>query len=88
MNVQRFIKGTRYYELRLKRDLFGWVVLKCYGRINTRLGQIRTVPFETEQAALAYIEQACAQRLKRGYSLSSPSKPTSTLLSSGKKEAH
>ncbi len=40
----RFERETRYYELRLQQDLFGWVVVKVWGRISSRLGQMRTMP--------------------------------------------
>ena len=42
----RFIKLTRYYDLILTRDLFGWVVVKAYGRRGTQLGRMNTLPFD------------------------------------------
>ena len=40
----RFERETRYYELRLQQDLFGWVLVMAWGRKSTRLGQMRTRP--------------------------------------------
>jgi predicted DNA-binding WGR domain protein len=63
----RFTKGTRYYTLHCQRDLFDWVVVKAYGRIDTKLGQIKTMCFESEADALAYFDAECARRIKRSY---------------------
>lgn len=66
MNI-RFIKGTRYYELHLTHDLFNWVVIKCYGRIDTKLGKIKSIPFPTQSEATDHFNHECDRRRKRGY---------------------
>ena len=63
----RFIKLTRYYDLILTRDLFGWVVVKAYGRRGTQLGRMNTLPFDSKALAEVYFDKECARRLKRGY---------------------
>lgn len=40
----RFERDTRYYELRLQQDLFGWVVIKVWGRCDSRKGQRKVAP--------------------------------------------
>ncbi|WP_210447965.1 WGR domain-containing protein [Vibrio crassostreae] len=64
-----FTKLTRYYALELKKDLFDIVVVKHYGRINTRLGQTRTHAFDSQDEAKAFLTSECQRRLKRGYIL-------------------
>lgn len=65
----RFEKLTRYYTLSVQQDLFGWVVVKSFGRTGTALGNIQTLPFEDELAARLYFSQECKRRLSRGYHL-------------------
>lgn len=60
-------KLTRYYCLSLERDLFDWIVLKSYGRIGTRLGQSRSIAFDTQEEAQRYFDKEHKRRLKRGY---------------------
>jgi predicted DNA-binding WGR domain protein len=63
----RFERETRYYELRLQRDLFGWIVLKAWGRKSTRLGQARTTPCSDFQEAVRVWDAGIRQRQRRGY---------------------
>jgi predicted DNA-binding WGR domain protein len=65
-----FTKSTRYYALELKNDLFDIVVVKHYGRINTRLGRTRTHAFDSNIEAQEFFASECKRRLKRGYSAS------------------
>ena len=65
-----FTKLTRYYALEIKSDLFDVVVVKHYGRINTRLGQTRTHVFGSHDEAHEFFSSECQRRLKRGYTLS------------------
>lgn len=74
MNRRRFEKGTRFYSLSIAQDLLGdWVVVRVFGRIGSRLGQVRTDAFESEALARGYFEAECERRVKRGYA------PASTL---------
>jgi predicted DNA-binding WGR domain protein len=65
-----FEKGTRYYTLQIQRDLFGWVVIASYGRIDTKLGQVITTPFDDLEGAEIYLHQEIDRRIKRGYFIS------------------
>ena len=45
-HAARFEKDTRYYVIRLEKDLLGdWVITVCNGRIKSRLGQSRILAF-------------------------------------------
>ena len=63
----RFERETRYYELRLQQDLFGWVVVKAWGRKSTRLGQARTTPCSDFQEVVRVWDAGIRQRQRRGY---------------------
>lgn len=66
----RWERNTRYYEAVLGRDLFGgWVVTKCWGRKNSRLGQVRNVPVSTEGEGHDVIAAIWRRRLRRGYTV-------------------
>lgn len=66
----RWERNTRYYEAVLSKDLFGgWVVTKCWGRKNSRLGQLRNVPVDTESEGYDVIAAIWRRRLRRGYSV-------------------
>ena len=42
----RFEKDTRYYSIRIEKDLLDdWVIVVINGRIQTKLGQVRTLAF-------------------------------------------
>ena len=63
----RFERETRYYELRLQQDLFGWVVVKAWGRKESRLGQVRSVPCDSYSEALQEWRAGLRARQRRGY---------------------
>ena len=63
----RFERETRYYELRLQQDLFGWVVVKVWGRKSSRLGQIRTTPCGSFLEASRLWDAGVRARERRGY---------------------
>jgi predicted DNA-binding WGR domain protein len=58
---RRWEKDTRYYEARVHQDLWGnWVVTRIWGRIGSKLGQIRHTPcpsYEDAQKELNAIEK-------------------------------
>ncbi|MEJ1343166.1 MAG: WGR domain-containing protein [Candidatus Sedimenticola sp. (ex Thyasira tokunagai)] len=61
-------KGTRYYSVRLERDLFGaWVVIRTWGRIGTSMGRIRTDPASSFEEGLSQIEAIEKNRVSHGY---------------------
>jgi len=42
-NCSRWEKASRYYQIHLQTDLFGWVIIKRWGGIiNEATGQQRT----------------------------------------------
>lgn len=64
----RFEKDTRYYNVRLEKDLLDdWVVAITYGRINSRLGQSKIIAFAEFEQALIHFEKICTIRQKRHY---------------------
>ena len=63
----RFERETRYYELRLQRDLFGWVVTKAWGRKSTRLGQARSTPCSDYNEAVRVWDTETRRRQRKGY---------------------
>lgn len=62
-------KQTRYYSLTLERDLFHWVVVKRYGRIGAKVGQVRTIAFELRDEAEQFFQKEHERRIKRGYTV-------------------
>ena len=60
-----FTKLTRYYALEIKIDLFDVVVVKHYGRINTRLGQTRTHVFESHDEAHEFFSKLLKQAIQQ-----------------------
>lgn len=71
-HAARFEKGTRYYCVRLTKDLLDdWIITITNGRINSRLGQSRTLAF---QQFTDTFEQFCLLaklRHQRGYQCTS-----------------
>jgi predicted DNA-binding WGR domain protein len=66
----RFEKGSRYYEIRLCRDLFeDWTLIISNGRIKSKLGQSRTQAFSTFNEALAQLYATVAVRHQRQYQI-------------------
>lgn len=70
-HAARFEKESRYYVIRLSKDLLDdWVITLINGRIKSKLGQSRTLAFTHFCDAF---DQFCALakiRQKRGYELS------------------
>lgn len=64
----RFEKGTRYYTLTLQKDLLeDWVVVADNGRINSKLGQRRTLAFTFFIDAFEHFCTQANIRFKRDY---------------------
>ena len=71
-NFARFEKGTRFYTIILDKDLFDdWVITIANGRIGTKLGRIRNIPFSCFSDAFEQFITTTKNRTKRGYSLDS-----------------
>ncbi|MES9902157.1 MAG: WGR domain-containing protein [Sedimenticola sp.] len=65
---QLWHKETRYYQVRLEQDLFGfWVVTRVWGRRGTRRGQIRTEKVSSPAQGLLLLEEIGAVRTQHGY---------------------
>ena len=66
----RWVSKTRYYEVLVHQDLFGWVLsTRGNGRLDTALGRthlVRAVGLEAARARAASMEK---RRLRRGYRL-------------------
>lgn len=72
---QRWEKGTRYYQIDVCLDLWGeWTLIQQWGRLNTRLGQIRRVPCPSYAAALARVARIEQRRRQHGYCVVDPTK--------------
>jgi len=66
----RFEKDTRYYSMRLEKDLFDdWILIATNGRIQSRLGQTRSMPHLSFLPAFDELCDKIEVRLKRGYRL-------------------
>jgi hypothetical protein len=69
-HAARFEKDTRYYVIRLSKDLLeDWVITLINGRIKSKLGQSRTLAFANFNEAF---DSFCLQakiRHQRGYQL-------------------
>jgi len=67
---KRWEKDTRYYEALVHQDLWGnWVITRNWGRIGSKLGQIRHTPctsYADVQKELKAIEK---RRQSRHYQL-------------------
>ena len=62
--------GVRYYEVELRRDLWGeWLLAQAWGRRGTRLGQIQVVPCGSRDEGLARIAAILKRRRQRHYRL-------------------
>lgn len=62
--------GVRYYEVELRRDLWGeWLLAQAWGRRGTRLGQIRVAPCGSRDEGLARIAAILKRRRQRRYCL-------------------
>ena len=60
----------RFYCMDVQPDLFGaWCFVREWGRIG-RAGQMRAVPFMTEQEAWTALERQWSRKARRGYQFS------------------
>jgi predicted DNA-binding WGR domain protein len=58
----------RYYRAFLQQDLFGdWTMVRCWGGLDSRLGQYRIERVANYDEGLAAIEDLDERRRKRGY---------------------
>ena len=65
----RWQRDSRYYEALLQQDLFGWVVVRVWGGIGTRLGQVRTTPVNSYAEGTREVDKIIHQRAVRHYQL-------------------
>ena len=60
--------GVRYYEADLHQDLWGeWLLTQTWGRRGTRLGQIRSVPCNSQAEGLARVDILLKRRRQHHY---------------------
>jgi hypothetical protein len=65
---QRWQKGTRYYEVLLRQDLWdAWIVTRVWGRRGSPLGRVRHSPCESYADGLLQVRQVQQRRTQRGY---------------------
>lgn len=58
----------RFYEVHLRPDLWGnWTVVQVWGRRNSALGRVITVPVTDYAAGLQLLQQISVRRQQRGY---------------------
>jgi hypothetical protein len=65
----RWEKDHRYYEVLLTEDLFGWVLLKSWGRKGTSRGRTMRVRPESYERGRGMFEAVKKRRKYRGYNL-------------------
>lgn len=66
----RFEKDSRYYVIRLSKDLLeDWVITLINGRINSKLGQSRTLAFNSFSEGFEHFCTQAIIRQQRGYQL-------------------
>jgi predicted DNA-binding WGR domain protein len=66
----RFEKESRYYEIRLSKDLLeDWILIISNGRIKSKLGQSRTQAFKTFHEALTQLYVSMELRHRRFYQM-------------------
>lgn len=71
-HTTRFEKATRYYVIRLERDLLGdWTLFVTNGRIKSKLGQSRIIAFECFFDAYEHFCLMAKERYQRGYYVAS-----------------
>ena len=64
----RWETRTRYYEVRLVRDLLqDWVLIVARGGKTNRLGALRTLFVSSEAEGMKIIETMEKVRIRRGY---------------------
>lgn len=69
-HAARFEKGSRYYVLRLEKDLLGdWTIRVVNGRIRSKLGQSRTLAFPCFTEGFTSFCAIAKHRYQRGYHL-------------------
>ena len=67
-HAARFEKDTRYYVMRLEKDLLDdWVVVVINGRLKSKLGQCRTLAFTSYNDAFEQFSEMANTRYRRGY---------------------
>ena len=63
----RWEKDYRYYEAHLEHDLYGWIIIRTWGRKQTRIGRDMKVRVNSYQEGLEKLEQVKKRRRSRGY---------------------
>ena len=63
----RWEKDYRYYEAHLEHDLYGWVIIRTWGRKQTRIGRNMKVRVDSYREGLKELEQIKKRRRSRGY---------------------
>ena len=67
-HAARFEKDTRYYVMRLEKDLLDdWVVVVINGRLKSKLGQCRTLALTGYNDAFDKFSEMANTRYRRGY---------------------
>lgn len=67
-HAARFERGTRYYVVCLNKDLLDdWIITTTNGRINSRLGQSRTIAFQNFNETFEQFCMFAKVRHQRGY---------------------
>ncbi len=69
-HAARFEKESRYYVIRLSKDLLeDWVITLINGRIKSKMGQTRTVAFSNFKEGFEHFCIQAKIRHQRGYQL-------------------
>jgi len=64
---QRWQRDSRYYEAHLKRDLFGWVVVRNWGGIGKQTGRQLSTPVASYVQGKAELQKIIIKRQQKKY---------------------
>ena len=75
----RWEKEHKYYIAEVIRDLFGWALVRTWGRKGTPIGRSKKLRVDSADEGLKAMEQVKKRRKYRGYELvESPGKTAQT----------
>ncbi len=76
MAALRWQTATRYYQVKLQRDLFGGLALVCsWGGLRSRQSQQKRIPCADLETARKLVRQIGRQRRRHGYVFQVESQP-------------
>ena len=75
-STERWVNGTRFYDILVHQDLWGeWVTTRINGRQTSPLGRIVHEPTANRSTAVDMFNRLRVRREKRGYSRNEEGNP-------------